>query len=75
MGGGLLYDTGTIPKSNIKIVERSKVNTTNTQVHICEIPGLKNGGVKLVNSLHSFQWRLFVNKFYRPRPPIILIRK
>jgi hypothetical protein len=39
------YDTvGTIPKSNIKIVERGKIDTSNTNTDT----SIKCGGVKLV---------------------------
>jgi len=43
-----------IPKSNIKIVERGKIDTPNTHIHDCSLswPGtgtsIKSGGVKLV---------------------------
>ena len=45
---------GTIPKSNIKIAERSKIDIPNPQVHDCSFSWLgtctsiKSGGVKLV---------------------------
>jgi hypothetical protein len=45
---------GTIPKSNIEIVERGKIYTTNAQIHDSSLPWLgtdtsiKSGGVKLV---------------------------
>jgi hypothetical protein len=29
----MFYTVGTVPKSNIKIVERDKMDTPNTQIH------------------------------------------
>ena len=49
---------GTIPKSNIEIVERGKIYTSNTQIHDSSLPWLgtgtsiKSGGVKLVLWAH-----------------------
>jgi hypothetical protein len=45
----------TIPKSNIKIVERGKIDTTTTHIYdyslswICTGTSMKNGWVKLVS--------------------------
>jgi len=45
---------GTIPKFNIKIVQRGKIDTPNTQIHDRSLPWLgrgtsiKSGGAKLV---------------------------
>jgi hypothetical protein len=44
---------GTIPKSNLKIVERGKIDTSNTHVHdsslswLCASTSIKSGGIKL----------------------------
>ena len=34
------HTVGTIPKSNIKIIERGKIDTTNIQIHDSHFPGL-----------------------------------
>jgi hypothetical protein len=45
---------GTILKSNIKLAERCKIDTPNTQIHYLSLSGIgtgtsvKSGGVKLV---------------------------
>jgi hypothetical protein len=45
---------GTIPKSNIKIIERGKIDTPNIQIHDRSLSwistgiSIKSGGVKLV---------------------------
>jgi hypothetical protein len=53
IGGG--PTVATIPKSNIKIVERGKIDATNTQVHERSLSligtgiSIKGGGVKLIS--------------------------
>ena len=48
------HTVGTISKSNIKIVERGKINTTNTPIHVHSLSclgtgtSIKSGGVLLV---------------------------
>jgi hypothetical protein len=68
------HTVGTIPKSYIKIVERDKIDTPNTNtwtVSFLAVPGtsIKSGGVKLVYKpplqvlLFWFPWeRLAANK-------------
>jgi hypothetical protein len=57
---------GTIPKSNIKIVERGKIDTPNTQIHDCSLSWLgtgtsiKCGRVKLVLSAQISPLRFLV---------------
>jgi hypothetical protein len=47
---------GTIPSSNNRIVERNKIDTTNTQIHNRSLSWLgtgtaiKSGGVKLISN-------------------------
>ena len=54
MGEGLLYDTGTIPKSKDEMVERGNITTSSTQIHdrLLSMLGtgtsIKSGGAKLV---------------------------
>ena len=48
-------NTGTIPKSNIKIVERGKINTPNGYIHdrslswLGTVTSIRSGGVKLLS--------------------------
>ena len=48
------HTLGTIPKSNIKIVERGKIDTSNTQIHDRSLSclgtssSITSGGLKLV---------------------------
>jgi hypothetical protein len=50
----IYHTVGTVPKSNIKIVERGKIDTLNTLIHDCllsclgTVTSIKSGGVKLV---------------------------
>ena len=41
------YKVGTIPKSNIKIVERGKIDTPNTQIHDRSLSWLGTGLVTI----------------------------
>jgi cell division protein FtsL len=48
------HTVGTIPKSNIEIVEKGKIDTSKTQIHDCSLSWLETGtsiksvGVRLV---------------------------
>ena len=52
------HTPGTIPKENIKIIERGQIDSTNTQMHDLLFSwhgtgtSLKGGGFELVNILH-----------------------
>jgi hypothetical protein len=51
------HSFGTVPKSNIKIVERGKTDMTNTQIHDCWLQE-NSGKVKLtkINDLSTASW-------------------
>jgi hypothetical protein len=76
------HTVGTIPKSNIKIVERGKIDISNTQIHDCPLSWLgtdtsiKSGGfngyhtLKGNNSLKSverFDHMMFACRFQASR--------
>ena len=49
-----MNNTNTIPKSNLKMVERDNIDTPKTQIHDCELSrfgtgtAIKCGGIKLI---------------------------
>jgi hypothetical protein len=44
------HTVGPIPKSNIKIVERGKIDSPNTQIHDCSLSWLPLGTCTLIKS-------------------------
>ena len=54
------YTVGTIPKSNIKIVKRGKIDTSNTKIHDHSLSclgtgtAIKSDGVKLFYGIKPF---------------------
>ena len=55
------HTVGTIPKSNVKIVERGKIDTPNTQTHNCP-PSLSNTDIQ--------QKVAGLNQFYLHKPAL-----